>query len=157
MFRHLCERDGKGCKSLTESKFFSILKVKPAVSIFVKSCVVGILYTMVSYLLHKDEGSMVLWSNCTLNIRIAHDLYNTSIYVLFKVRMCSDIQWCSCCWSKFLTSVFNTDKILRLSWRPFGNYVPCYRMILRTVWKAVLAWVNCVTVQVNKRYAYRCN
>jgi hypothetical protein len=157
LFRHLCERAGKGRKSLREFEFFSIRKVKSAVSIVVNSCVVRILYTRVSYVPHKEEGSMILWSNCTLNIRIVHDLYNTSICVLFKIRACSDIQWCNYCWSKFLTLFVNTDKILRLSLLPFGNYVSCYRMILRTVWKAVLAWVSFVTVQVNKRYAYRWN
>ena len=46
--------------SLKEFEFFSILKVKSAFSIVVKSCVIGILYTRVSYLPHKDEGRMML-------------------------------------------------------------------------------------------------
>jgi len=60
MFGHLCERAGKGCKSLTEFEFFSILKVKCTVSIVVNSCVVGTLYTRLSYLPHKVDGSMIL-------------------------------------------------------------------------------------------------
>jgi len=56
----LCERAGKGFKSLTEFEFFSILKVRSAFSIVVNSCVVGIFYTRVSYLPHKDEGTMIL-------------------------------------------------------------------------------------------------
>jgi hypothetical protein len=54
----VCERAGKGPMSLMEFRFFSILEFKPSVSIVVMLCAAGILYTSVSYVPHKDEGSL---------------------------------------------------------------------------------------------------